>query len=79
LRRLASEISRGETRFTETNSELATVNQQLEWARDVQPQEVPTRTARGETGLSAISGVALLETRRREANDVWVPVDHGMI
>jgi micrococcal nuclease len=55
------------------------VSQQIEWASKIKPIDVPIRTARGETGLASVPGVALLETRRREGADSWVPVDHGTL
>lgn len=78
-RRLDSLITQRESRLSSTNEELATANQQLSWAREARPQQIPVKIARSETGLGAIPGVALLELRKREGNRVWTPVDHGHV
>jgi len=76
-RRLDSLIAQRASRLSTTNTELAGANQQLAWAREVRPQQIPAKIARAETGLAVISGVALLEIRKREGTRVWTPVDHG--
>ena len=78
-RRLDSLIAQRESRLSSTNKDLATANQQLAWAREVRPQQIPVKIARAETGLGTIPGVALLEIRKREGNKVWAPVDHGYV
>jgi len=78
-RRLDSLIAQRESSLSIANGELAGATQQLAWAREVRPQEIPTKIARSETGLAAIIGVALLEIRKREGTSVWTPVDHGHV
>jgi micrococcal nuclease len=45
----------------------------------MRPQALPIRTARAETGLAAVGGVTLMETRKREGRDVWTPIDQGSV
>lgn len=78
-RRLNTEISRKQAHLSANNTELAKTEQQLSWAREIQPQEIPVKIAKNETGLATIPGVALLEIRKREGKEVWTAVDHGSV
>lgn len=78
-RRLDSLIAQRTSRLSTANNEFAAANQQLAWARELRPQQISAKTAKSETGLAAIPGVALLEIRKREGNRVWTPVDHGEV
>ena len=77
--RLDSLIAQRASRLIATTDDLAVANQHLAWSKELRPQEIPVKIARAETALVAIPGVALLETRKREGNHVWTPVDHGYV
>jgi micrococcal nuclease len=77
--RLDSLIAQRTSRLTATTDELAVARQHFAWAKELRPQEIPAKIARAETALAAIPGVSLLETRKREGNHVWTPVDHGYV
>ena len=79
VRGLDRSISDGETRLKRTNSSLAEANQQIAWASEVHPQDLPIKIAQAEAGLAVVPGVALLETRKRQGKTAWVPVDHGVV
>jgi micrococcal nuclease len=49
------------------------------WFASLKPREVPVKTAKSETGLAAISGIALYETRRKQGQSVWTQVDRGTL
>lgn len=78
-RRLTTEISAEESRLTSFNAELTGVDRQTAWAREMRPQSLPIQTTKAETGLAAVGGVTLMETRKREGRDVWTSIDHGSV
>ncbi|MEX1125253.1 MAG: thermonuclease family protein, partial [Acidimicrobiia bacterium] len=78
-RRLATEISGAEGRLTSSKVELSGVDRQTAWAMEMRPQDLPIRTGRAETGLAAVGGVTLMETRKREGRDVWTAIDQGSV
>lgn len=78
-RRLDTEISSAEGRFTSSKAELTEVDRQTAWAREMRSQDFPIRTAKGETGLAAVGGVTLMETRKQEGRYVWTAIDQGSV
>ena len=77
--RLDNEISSLESTVSANRQELSEAQRDLGWAQQVAPRSLPIKTTRAETGLSAVGGVDLLETRKREGQDVWTPVDSGTV
>ncbi|CAN5839028.1 hypothetical protein BH23ACT5_BH23ACT5_21190 [soil metagenome] len=82
-RKLVRSLDRGIAEATSSQRANETALEQarkhLAWARDVRDRDVPIRTARSEVGLAVVPGVTLLETRKRDGNEVWTAVDSGSV
>lgn len=64
---------------SQTTTELEVAEQELAWAQELEPIEVPLRLRKDETALASFGGIRLLETRKKEGKSVWTEVDSGRL
>ena len=69
------------TRAALSNSQQQAVKAQrtLNWVEDIHPRDLPVDLRRNEVGLISVPQVTLLEMRRRDGQDSWLPIATGSV
>jgi endonuclease YncB( thermonuclease family) len=77
IRDLDSRIAVTRAALGSSQQQAAKAQRILDWVDDIHPRELPIDLKKNEVGLVSIPQVTLLETRRRDGQNVWVPLATG--
>ncbi len=74
-----TEIKSVRKSLRDNEAALKTAQQELRWAAELSPRDLPIKTWRNETGLGTVAGVSLKEIRKKDGKETWTVVDAGSV